>query len=318
MLWLKMCVFTIGWFMLTQLGCVHYRVVGSEVKSEQKRSEYFVNEQQVKISLGNTKRFQRRDSKGMVTSVNYIGEYTKELAQCLGRTPGAPGFDDQNPRHVFLFEIKNDGEQLRKFTPYMDFPTNDLKQSMASIGAGTDCSIVMDFLPITQVRVVEGERTALQCSQPSGGGPASFIASGAASSTMKERTYELFPKQARRGMMIASQPPGPDGVTSDPLQGNFHVYVHETDGGLNSHLTTIPYTFARYSMGAQIRHERVRTRQFGVNLVQKYVYVLIFGFEEGDEFEERIEGSEINLGDTCFRCQSPGYCNQEVQCSAGF
>ena len=71
-------------------------------------------------------------------------------------------------------------------------------------------------------------------------------------------------------------------------------------------------------MGTQVRHERVRTRQYGVNFVQKFVYVLIFGFEEGDEFEERIEGSEVNLGDTCFRCQSPGYCNQEVPCSAGF
>jgi len=285
---------------MTQLACVSKHVLGTKVKTEQMTERIYKSEYSAEIGLAPSRTLEKRASEGLGVEVKHLGPLSEEIAACLASS-GSPPYDPENPRHIFLFELSNESEELRKFTPYMDFGHKGLekKASLSMIGSGEDlCSVVLSYLPINEVSVVSGERKVLQCGAPQGGGVASFV-NDAGNDNKGPRSFDLFPKQQRRGILIATQPANTDAAVNAPdsVDGKFMLYVHPTSGGLTSKLLNIPYSFSRTKTEVRIPYDRISKRGYTVEEIQKvFNLLLVLPMASGNPYEERMPGSEVDLG----------------------
>ena len=292
------CLFVFGWVAVTQLACISKHVVGTELKTEERTSRIYKSDYSAEIGLVPSRTLEKKRASGLGVEVRHLGPLNEKIADCL-RSAGAPAYDASNPRHLFLFELSNDSEELREFTPYMGFDHRKLqkKASLSMLGSGDDlCSVVLDFLPINQISVVPGEKQVLQCSAAQGGNAASFVNNDNAGGP---RSYELYPEQKRRGILIATQPKNSDAVINQPdiVAGKFVLYVHPTSTGLKSKVLTIPYSFSRTQTETRIPYDRKTTRGYTVEEIQEYFHLLmILPVASGEPYFQRVEGTEVDMG----------------------
>jgi hypothetical protein len=292
---LSACFLMVGWLAVTQLACISKHVVDTKTKTEQQTQRFFKSDYSAVAGLYPSLTLEKRKTDDLGVHVKHLGEYSEKLAQCLASV-GAPAWDPDNPRHIFLFELSNESEELRKFTPYMDFGSKglDKKSSLAMIGPDSNdmCSVVLEHLPVTQVEVVSGNKQVLQCSAALGGGVESFV-HNTKGGEQGPTSFDLYPKQQRRGVLIATQPENPDFIvdTADSVAGDFVLYVHATNTDLASKMLTIPYSFSRIKTEARIPWDRITTRRYQVKEIQKVFNLLwVLPFASGDPYEERLPG----------------------------
>jgi len=277
---------------MTQLACVTHRLIRTTPEAEIKPERFYKDELAPAIGLRPSTEQQRSTPEGLGTRVKYLGEYSQDLSECLAGTPGAPSWDPNNPRHIFLFEISNKSNELRNFTPYMDFPSKNVPLASGQ-GAG-NCATLMEYLPVTGVDAVPGESKLLECGNPEGGGPESRM-QAFVHTTPHERIYSLYPQQERRGIMIATQPANPDAVAGSVsrVDGNFMVYVHKTDTGQKPKVLTIPYSFSRNMASKRVAYDLITERSYDVETYQKvFNFLLVLPVASGEPYKKRVAGSE--------------------------